>query len=169
MKAVSMLCILAITPALMWGQTVKATATVNPTKGNTVHGVVNFEETRDGLHIVADLEGLTPGEHGFHIHEFGDCSASDATSAGGHFNPTGKQHGSPDSDDHHIGDLGNINALSNGKAHYDRTIKGISLNGPNAIVGKSMVVHAKKDDFKSQPAGDAGSRIGCGVIVADQN
>ena len=119
------------------------------------------------MRVVADIEGLTPGDHGFHVHEFGDCSAPDGTSAGAHFNPTKKPHGAPDNAERHVGDLGNITADESGKAHYDRIDTVIELNGENTIVGRSVIVHAKADDFVSQPAGNAGSRIACGVIEAE--
>ena len=101
----------------------KAVAVVHPTKGNTVNGVVTFTVVKDGVRIVADIDGLKPGQHGFHIHEFGDCSAPDATSAGGHFNPTNKKHGCPGSPEHHVGDLGNIDADNTGHAHLEVTNK----------------------------------------------
>lgn len=144
----------------------KASVVLNPTKDHKVKGKVNFTAVEDGVRVVADIEGLTPGEHGFHIHEHGDCSAPDATSAGGHFNPTHKKHGSPEDTDRHVGDLGNILADQNGIAHLDRVDKVISLNGPNSIIGKSIIIHEKADDFKSQPTGNAGGRVACGVIKA---
>lgn len=140
-----------------------AKSVLHPTQGNNVTGTVSFTAVNDGVRIVADLEGLTPGDHGFHIHEFGDCSAPDGSSAGGHFNPTKKPHGAPESEERHVGDLGNITADEDGKAHYDRIDKVIELNGENSIVGHAMIVHSKADDF-SQPTGNAGTRVACGVI-----
>lgn len=138
-----------------------------PTQGNQATGHVSFTAVSGGVHIVADLEGLTPGDHGFHIHEFGDCSAPDASSAGGHFNPSKKPHGSPNTVERHAGDLGNITADANGKAHYDRIDEVIELNGENTIIGRSIIVHAKADDFTTQPTGNSGSRVACGVIEAE--
>src|SRR5712672_2272141 len=97
----------------------KAMAVLSPTKGNSASGTVTFTKVDGGVKIVADVAGLTPGQHGFHIHEFGDCSAPDATSAGGHFNPHHMQHGAPDAAAHHAGDLGNLEADASGKAHYE--------------------------------------------------
>ncbi len=144
-----------------------AKSVLHPTKGNQVTGTVTFTVVDGGVRVVADLEGLKPGEHGFHIHEFGDCSAPDGSSAGGHFNPTKKHHGSPDSLDRHVGDLGNITAEANGRAHYDRTDKVIDLNGKDSIVGHSVVVHEKADDFVTQPTGNSGARVACGVISVE--
>lgn len=136
-----------------------------PTKGNQVRGLVTFTAVEGGVRVVADVDGLTPGAHGFHIHEFGDCSAPDASSAGGHYNPTKKHHGAPDDKDRHVGDLGNIVADARGHGHYDRVDKVIELNGKNSILGKSFIVHEKADDYKTQPTGNAGARQACGVIV----
>lgn len=144
----------------------EAFAIVTPTQGNSVTGKVTFTQEGDELYIVADFEGLKPGEHGFHIHEKGDCSAHDASSAGGHFNPSNKPHGGPNDEERHAGDLGNVVADEEGKAHYEFTDSVLSLNGPDSIVDKSVVVHADPDDLKSQPTGNSGARIGCGVIKA---
>jgi Cu-Zn family superoxide dismutase len=142
----------------------KAVAVLHPTKGNSVRGIVTFTKEKGGIRVVADLEGLTPGKHGFHIHEYGDCSAPDGTSAGGHFNPEGKPHGAPTSKNRHVGDLGNITANAEGKAHYDWTDPVISFAGTRSVVGRAIIVHAGEDDLKSQPTGNAGPRIACGVI-----
>jgi len=135
-----------------------------PTEGNETSGIVKFTQTSEGIKIVADVNGLTPGKHGFHIHELGDCSSPDGKSAGGHFNPTNKKHGSPDAEERHVGDLGNLVADDNGRAHYERLDKVISLNGPNSIFGRGIIVHAGEDDLTSQPTGNAGARLACGVI-----
>ena len=144
----------------------KAVAILHPTEGNKLAGTVTFTQVDGGVLIVADVSGLTPGKHGFHVHEHGDCSAPDASSAGGHFNPTHKKHGGPDSPERHVGDFGNLEANSEGKAHYERVDKIISLNGPESIVNLSVIVHANEDDLVSQPAGNSGPRIGCSVIKA---
>jgi len=146
----------------------KAVAVVHPLGDNTVKGVVTFTQQAGGVEIVAEITGLEPGEHGFHIHEFGDCTMADGTCAGGHFNPTGAPHGGPDDEERHAGDFGNLKADSSGKATYKRVDKMIQLNGPHSIIGRAVIVHAGRDDLKSQPSGDAGARIGCGVIgIAD--
>jgi Cu-Zn family superoxide dismutase len=142
----------------------KAICMLRPTSGNQAHGTVTFIRENQGVRVVADMEGLTPGEHGFHIHEFGDCSALDATSAGGHFNPDGKRHGGPHDAEHHVGDLGNITAGKDGKAHLDLIDSDLAFSGPHSIIGRGIIVHAMPDDLKTQPTGNAGARAACGVI-----
>lgn len=142
----------------------KAVAVLSPTKGSSVSGLVTFTKVDGGVKIVAEVTGLTPGPHGFHIHEFGDCSAPDATSAGGHFNPQHKEHGAPDAPMRHAGDFGNLEADASGKAHYERVDTVISLVGADSIVGHGVIVHEKVDDLKTQPTGNAGARVACGVI-----
>jgi Cu-Zn family superoxide dismutase len=143
----------------------KAIAMLHPTQGNNVSGTVTFTEVADGVQVHAEISGLTPGKHGFHVHEFGDCSASDASSAGAHFNPTNQPHAGPDADARHVGDMGNIEADASGVAKSDYLDHNMSLaNDEQSIIGRSVVVHAKADDLKSQPAGDSGSRVACGVI-----
>ncbi len=144
----------------------KASAFLNPTKGNKSFGIVTFTEVEGGaVKIEGDVEGLVPGKHGFHIHEYGDCSAPDGSSTGGHFNPTGTAHGSPDHAERHIGDLGNIVADEAGRGHYERLDTHIKLSGPNTIMGRSLVVHSNADDYSTQPTGNAGGRVCCGVIM----
>ncbi len=147
-------------------KTDKAIAIISPAKGSTVKGIVNFTSVEGGVKIVADLEGLKPGKHGFHIHEYGDCSAPDFSSAGNHFNPNKGKHAGPDDPYRHAGDLGNLEAESDGKAHFEWVDNLITLDGENGIVGKSVVVHADPDDFHTQPSGASGAKIGCGVIQA---
>ena len=142
----------------------KAMAVLSPTKGNSVSGTVTFTKVDGGVNIVADVTGLTPGQHGFHIHEFGDCSAPDATSAGGHFNPHHMQHGGPDATMRHAGDFGNLEADASGKAHYERVDATLSLDGADSIIGRGVIVHEKADDLKTQPTGNAGARVACGAI-----
>lgn len=147
----------------------KAVANLEATKKakKKVTGTIEFTETPDGVEVVANVEGLTPGDHGYHVHAKGDCSAPDATSAGGHFNPSNHKHGAPESAEHHEGDFGNLTAGKDGKATKTFTMKGITLGeGETSIIGKGFIVHAKKDDLKSQPSGNAGDRIACGVIEA---
>ena len=146
-----------------------ATATLAPTAKSKVTGTVTFKEVDGGVEATANIENLTPGEHAFHVHEKGDCSAPDATSAGGHFNPENHKHGAPTAAEHHAGDFGNLTAGKDGKATKTITMQGITLgDDPNSIVGKGFIIHAKKDDFKTQPTGNAGGRVACGVIELDQ-
>ena len=143
----------------------KATAKLEPKSNSKVTGTVTFTKVGDQVEVAGDIENLSPGKHGFHLHEKGDCSAPDAASAGGHFNPTHQHHGGPDTAERHAGDLGNIEADSSGKAHVQWTGK-FSLSGADSIIGKSVVVHEKADDLKTDPAGNSGARIACGVIEA---
>ena len=143
----------------------KAIAVLHPTAGNKVSGAVTFMPVGDGVRVHAEITGLTPGKHGFHVHEFGDCSAANATSAGGHFNPTNQPHAGPDAAQRHVGDMGNINADASGKATLDYVDHHMSLsNEQTSVIGRAVIVHAKPDDLKSQPSGDAGARVACGVI-----
>ena len=141
-----------------------ATAVLSPASGSKVQGVVNFIQEFDQLRVEARITGLTPGEHGFHIHETGDCSAPDASSAGGHFNPTGMAHGGAQSENRHVGDFGNLKAGVSGEAYLSQVFPSLKINGPESIIGKAIIVHEKADDLKSQPSGDAGGRVACGVI-----
>lgn len=150
------------TPAVK--RVTKAYAVINPTEGNHVVGAITFTQLDEGVRIIADVGGLTPGKHGFHIHEKGDCGG-DGSHAGGHFNPTNAKHGGPDSAERHVGDLGNLDAAETGSAHYSRVDKMISLNGEQSIIGKSIVVHADADDLVTDPSGNSGKRIACGLIV----
>ncbi len=147
---------------------VRAVAKLLPTEGSRVSGTVTFIARNGTVEVRADLEGLEPGLHGFHIHEKGDCSAPDATSAGGHFNPDKTPHGSPTepAERRHVGDLGNVEADSEGKAHLEMIDRIIVLEGEHAIVGKAVIVHADPDDLTTQPTGNAGARLACGVIEA---
>jgi Cu-Zn family superoxide dismutase len=142
----------------------KAVCVIHPTKGNKVSGLVTFTQEGDSIKVVADVEGLTPGKHGFHIHEYGDCSAPDGTSTGGHFNPTNQPHGAPTDVLRHVGDLGNLVADKDGKAHYEWTDHVISFKGQNSIIGRGIIIHAGEDDLHTQPTGNAGARVACGVI-----
>ena len=144
-----------------------AIAVIHPTEGNSVNGTVTFQQTADGVQVTANLSGLAQGPHGFHIHQYGDCSASDGTSAGGHYNPASNDHGSPTQDNRHMGDMGNIVANGEGNATIEYTDPVIKLNAPDGIIGRGVVVHGGEDDFESQPSGAAGPRVGCGVIGVD--
>lgn len=141
----------------------KAIAVLHPASGSQVKGTITFTKAGDSVQVVADITGLTPGKHAFHIHEFGDCSAADAASAGSHFNPTKKPHGAPDATEHHVGDMGNLEADSSGKAHLELKSNTLKFSGETSILGRSVIVHEKVDDW-SQPVGNAGGRVACGVI-----
>ena len=144
------------------------TAKIEPTQGNTATGEVRFFKVETGVRIVAGISGLTPGKHGFHLHEKGDCSAPDAASAGPHWNPSGADHGKWGEGAFHHGDIGNIEVGKDGKGRTTLTTELWTLGGPEGtnILGRSVIVHANVDDFKTQPTGNAGGRIGCGVIAA---
>ena len=152
-------------PPLQESATVtKAVAVLHPTDGNNVTGLVEFEHIEGDVQITLHVEHLPPGEHGFHIHQYGDCRAADATSAGGHYNPTDDPHGAPQDVDRHVGDLGNIAASLDSVVDTQWTDTVISLNGPHSIIGRAVVVHADRDDLVSQPTGNAGARLACGII-----
>ena len=146
----------------------QATAALQATKGNKAFGEATFEQVGDKVHVLVNAQGLKPDqEHGFHIHEAGDCSSGDGMSAKGHFNPAGKPHGNPASGDHHAGDLPMLKADKGGRAKLDTEVPGITLApGPNSIVGRGLIIHADPDDYKTQPTGNSGARIACGVIKA---
>ena len=147
------------------GSVMKGICLLYPTQGNNVTGTVKFIETEGGVRVIALVSGLEPNtKHGFHIHEFGDCSAADATSAGGHFNPEVMSHGGPMDQMRHAGDLGNLEADVNGNATVDYTDPMLAMRGDYSIIGLSVVVHQKEDDLKTQPTGNSGPRIACGVI-----
>jgi Cu-Zn family superoxide dismutase len=141
-----------------------AVAHMSPTEGNEASGTVTFTEVEGGIRVVAHFENVPEGEHGFHIHEFGDCSAPDGTSAGGHFNPGGMKHSSPDSSMRHVGDLGNIAANADGIAEKEMVDSMLTFDGDHSILGKGVILHADADDLMTQPTGAAGARIACGVV-----
>ncbi|HEY7412274.1 MAG TPA: superoxide dismutase family protein [Vicinamibacteria bacterium] len=142
----------------------RAVAVLHPAKDGKVSGTITFEKTAAGVKVTGSVSGLEAGPHGFHVHEFGDCSAPDFTSAGSHFNPAGHPHGAPGDAKRHAGDLGNLAAGGDGTATVDHTDTVLSLDGAHAVVGRAVIVHAKADDLKTQPTGDAGGRLACGVI-----
>lgn len=146
-------------------ESAKAVAELAPTEGNKVKGTVNFTQGADGVSVTGEITGLTPGEHGFHVHANGDCSAPDGKSAGGHFNPGDTKHAAPTDEEHHEGDMGNITADADGVAKIDESFDFLKLgDGPESIIGKAIIVHGGADDLKSQPSGAAGPRVACGVI-----
>ena len=144
-----------------------ALARLEPTRGNAAAGTAAFEQHGDVVTVHAKVEGLKPGqEHGFHIHDKGDCSSGDGMSTGGHFNPGGRPHGSPQSAEHHAGDLPALKADGNGLAEVTFEVKGVSIgSGATDIVGRGLIVHAMPDDYHTQPTGNSGARIACGVIA----
>jgi Cu-Zn family superoxide dismutase len=148
-----------------------AVAVLGPSSGSKVSGKAVFTRLEgDWLRVRIDVAGAEAGTHAVHIHEHGDCSAPDAMSAGGHWNPTMKKHGRWGQADgeFHLGDLGNIEVGADGKGYLELTtpLLGMGCACEKDILGKSIIVHAKRDDFTTQPTGDAGARIGCGVIRA---
>ncbi len=149
------------------------TATIKGTvEGSTVIGSVSFMETKDGLQVEASVANVPEGKHGFHIHEKGDCS-DEGKAAGGHFNPANVKHGFMPQEGHehaHAGDMGNIEVASDGTGTLSVFLPGVYLIGREpSVAGLSVILHEKEDDF-GQPTGNAGGRIGCGIImVEDQN
>lgn len=147
--------------------TPSARAELKPTTGNTASGTVDFSQTSPGMvSVVAKVSGLKPGqEHGFHVHEKGDCSSGDGMSTGGHFNPEGRPHG-PQDGPHHAGDMPSLKADSSGNAEARFKLSGVSVgSGATDLVGRGVIVHVQPDDYATQPTGNAGARIACGVIV----
>jgi superoxide dismutase, Cu-Zn family len=146
----------------------RATAALQPTKGNKAFGEATFEQVGDKVRVIVFAQNLPANrELGFHIHEAGDCSSGDGMSAKGHFNPHGKPHGNPSSPERHAGDLPALKAGKDGRAKIDATVDAISIGqGPGNIVGRGLIIHADPDDYKTQPTGNAGARIACGVIKA---
>ncbi len=141
----------------------EAVAVIVPTKASKsdTGGVITLTQEHGYVLVTGEVTGLKPGKHGFHIHMYGDLRAADGTSAGGHYNPDGHPHGGPASKEHHVGDLGNIEADANGVAKVNVKAEKTNLHH---LLGRSIVVHGGVDDLKSQPAGDAGPRVGLGVI-----
>jgi Cu-Zn family superoxide dismutase len=146
---------------------VMAMATLSPTAGNTASGMVHFTQQGAKVLVSGEVRGLKPNaDHGFHVHERGDCSSADGMSAGGHFNPTGAPHGNHDAGEHHAGDLRMLAADANGVAKFNYESSTISVgSGATDIVGKGLIVHKDPDDFKTQPTGNSGARLACGVIA----
>lgn len=155
----------AATHGSSWATVKQLVAVVKPTAGNKCAGVVRFTEVDGKVYVYAEFEGLTPNaKHAMHIHEFGDATGPDGTKAGGHYNPEGHAHGLPETAMRHAGDLGNVQADAEGKAVYKLTLDNVSMVGlKNPIIGRGVIVHAKTDDG-GQPVGNAGPRIGVGVI-----
>ncbi len=147
---------------------VTATANIKPTEGNQAQGQLTLTQESDGVRIRGTISGLQKDStHGFHVHEKGDCSAPDAKSAGEHFNPAHAPHGKAESGEHHLGDIDNLKAGPQGDATVNVLISGAKLSdgSPSDLIGKSFIVHAGPDDYKTQPSGNSGPRIACGVIT----
>ena len=145
-----------------------ATAEIIPLSGSAVSGTLKLTQPGVKVRIRGELQGLSPGKHGFHIHTNGNCDSVDGSSAGGHYSPAGGRHGAPTAQDHHLGDLGNIQADATGKAVVNTEISGVTLAliGTNSIIDRAIIIHAAEDDF-SDPVGNSGARIGCAVIEQD--
>lgn len=145
-----------------------AYATMNSASGSSVTGTANFTQTGDMMvRMSLEVQGLTPGEHALHLHENGDCSAADASSAGGHWNPTGAAHGKRGEGEFHAGDVINLTADANGNVSWSQEINGWTIGGSDStnILNRGIIIHEKLDDFTTQPTGAAGGRVACGVIM----
>ncbi|MBI5629680.1 MAG: superoxide dismutase family protein [Elusimicrobia bacterium] len=157
----------AFSAALPAGAATGAAKILGTAEGSPIRGTVSFEDARGGLKVSVRLQGVPPGEHGFHIHEFGNCEDS-GKAAGSHYNPMKKPHGHALRDGlkrAHVGDFGNITAAADGTASADLLLPKVALSaGARTVAGRAVVLHEKADDF-SQPAGNAGGRIACGAIV----
>lgn len=156
-------------PAVAEEEPATATAVLQGVEGSSISGTVTFTETAGGVEIAAHVTGIeTAGLHGFHLHEVGDCSAPDFTSAGGHFNPGEVPHGGPDDPEHHAGDFGNVEVGEDGIGHLQLTSTILTVSpGPSSVVGRAVIFHEGEDDLVSQPTGAAGGRLACGVVQAE--
>ena len=143
-----------------------ASAKLEPTQGNKANGSASFTQSGDKVRVLANVSGLNPGqEHGFHIHEVGDCSSGDGMSTKGHFNPLSKPHAHYSTPERHAGDMPALKADANGNAHLDTMLDVMTVNpGATSIIGRGLIVHAGSDDYKTQPTGNAGARVACGII-----
>ncbi|TLZ80773.1 MAG: superoxide dismutase family protein [Methanobacteriota archaeon] len=150
----------------MTGRAPTAKATLQPIKDSGVKGVATFTQKGDKVQLMADIGGLKPNqEHGFHIHEKGDCNSGDGMGAGGHFNPLGKPHAHPSMPERHAGDMFALKADDYGNATLSIELDVITVTeGPTGIIGRGLIVHAQADDYNTQPTGNAGARVACGVI-----
>ncbi|WP_434391558.1 superoxide dismutase family protein [Melittangium boletus] len=168
MKKLSLVPLFAAALALSaCGTTKSASAGLESRSGSSTTGQAEFEETSEGVKLTLNVSGATEGKRGAHIHQKGDCSAPDATSAGDHWNPASKDHGPADMN-HHLGDLGNIQIGADGKGSLTVTKKEWKISDGSAedIVGKAVIIHAGEDDLMSNPSGNSGGRVACGVITA---
>lgn len=143
----------------------KAVAQIEGRSGVPLSGKATFTEVAGGVEVRIHVRNAPPGVHAVHVHEVGDCSAPDGTSAGGHFNPGGHEHGAPHALAHHAGDLGNMWVDEDGEGHHLVLMPELTVApGDHSVVGRSIIVHELADDLATQPTGAAGGRIGCGVI-----
>ncbi len=157
----------AATPTAAATVTLSGAPASSTEPGTGVNGSLQLSAVPEGVQMTGSITGLTAStEHGFHVHQTGDCNAAGFKSAGDHFNPTNAPHGAPTSAAHHLGDLPSIKSDAQGNATVSATVTGATLRdgGPQDLVGKALIVHAKRDDYTTQPSGDSGDRIGCGVI-----
>ena len=145
----------------------RATAQLQPTTGNATSGSVSFVQKGNKVLVSGEIRGLKPNaEHGFHVHEKGDCSSGDGMSAGGHFNPTGAPHGAHGMGMHHTGDLPSLKADAGGIARFNFESGSLAVgSGVTNIVGRGLIVHRDPDDYKTQPTGNAGPRLACAIII----
>lgn len=145
-------------------RSVSAIAVISGNTSEGITGEIRFTRLKKGVRVTGEIYGLTPGKHGFHVHDKGACDKPDFTSAGPHFNPSGTKHGSMHSETRHAGDFGNIIADDYGVAKFTFIDYSISFKGDNNVIGRSVIIHEKEDDLKTDPSGNSGNRIGCGVI-----
>jgi superoxide dismutase, Cu-Zn family len=142
----------------------EASTTLTSTTDTDFSGTVRFTKEGTGLRVSADFKGVDkPGPHGFHVHETGDCASHDFHTAGGHFNPAGTPHGCPPNE-RHAGDFGNVEIAADGSAHFEQSTDLLTLDGPNSVVGKALIFHGGTDDCATQPTGNSGDRVACGVV-----
>jgi len=162
-------CLSLLTACATQNQGPSASAKLVPTKGNNTSGSVSFTQSGNKVLVIAEVYGLKPNaEHGFHIHDKGDCSSGDGMSAGGHFNPTAQAHGAHHSEAHHAGDLPSLKADANGRAKLVFESTSITVGaGASNIIGRGLIVHRDPDDYTTQPTGNAGPRLACAVIAAN--
>jgi superoxide dismutase, Cu-Zn family len=144
-----------------------AVANLAPTTGNSTSGTVRFVQRGERVQVSGEIRGLKPGaEHGFHVHEKGDCSSGDGMSAGGHFNPASAPHGRHGAGAHHVGDLPSLRADGSGVARFSFDSASLRVgSGTSDIVGRGLIVHRDPDDYTTQPTGNAGPRLACAVIA----
>ncbi len=145
-----------------------AVANISSASGSGLTGTATFTEEGGKVKLVLTVDKASPGPHAVHLHQNGDCSAPDATSAGPHWNPTKQPHGKRGEGSHHKGDMPNMEVGQDGKGRLELTVDGWTIGGSDTttnVVNRAIIVHAKADDYKSQPAGNAGDRVGCGVVT----
>jgi superoxide dismutase, Cu-Zn family len=167
MKKLALLAILSLAlVSCRSGRGAMAMANLNPSEGNSAKGTVHFQDLSNGLvEVVVDLTGVPAGVHGFHVHEVPDCG-NNGLNAGAHYNPTSMAHGAPDAQSHHAGDFGNVTADANGEVHTRFTTHSVTVKeGSKSVVGRSVILHANPDDLVTQPTGNAGGRIACGIVA----